>query len=153
MRHRRSGLAKRFDSTSSPYRSKPPAEIRTGWADFLRPHRWEWFVTLTFPYALHPEQARKLWNAWIKSIAACRDRTVSGPCIWALAWERQHRGVVHFHALVSGVTGVPNFVGIKTWERLTGGSARVLTFDPNRGAVDYTSKEADIDISDTWFTD
>lgn len=76
------------------------------WVDFLTPYPWDWFATLTFRDMVHPERADKLFRLWCSEI----NRSIWGPrwykkrqgIFWVRALELQRRGVIHFHALMSG---------------------------------------------------
>ncbi len=129
--------------------SLPP--IQREWGDWLGPFPWIWFVTATFANPVHPEQARKRWGRWIHDLEAYEWRWPLRPIIWAVGWERQRRGVLHIHALVARVEDVPSFVAMRRWERIGGGYARIVTYDPAKGAAYYIAKGGDVELSPVWF--
>jgi hypothetical protein len=114
-------------------------------AAFLERWTWCWFATLTFRYETHPEKAMKIFHHWInnlnRSIFGCRyTRRPTEGVIWALALEYQRRDVVHFHALIGGI---PESVSKAYWAHLwkkMAGHAKILTYDPTKGARFYVSK-------------
>jgi hypothetical protein len=127
--------------------------LQREWGDFLRYRDWDWFVTLTFPDRVHPEQGNRRWRAWIHSLEQSEFRTLHGQLlIWIRATEIQSRGVLHYHALLANVPGIPPFVAMRLWEQISSGFARVLPYDRRRGACYYIAKCAnEIDVSEAWF--
>src|SRR5262245_53721606 len=103
------------------------SDLRSAWADFIRqadhaPERpWAHFVTLTFPLPVHPEQAVRRFDGFI---LACT-RGGADPVRWVRATERQRRGVLHFHVLMSAVRAARPFDLVRWWKRLGGGYADV----------------------------
>jgi hypothetical protein len=128
-----------------------PKQLADAWAEFLGRWPWCWFATLTFRYETHPEKAKKIFLHWInnlnRSIFGCRyTRRSTEGVIWALALEYQRRDVVHFHALIGGI---PESVSKAYWAHLwkkMAGHAKLLTYDPTKGARFYVSKGGLIDI-------
>jgi hypothetical protein len=130
--------------------SLPPLQAVYG--DFIRYRPWDVFGTFTFQDWIHPERANKLWNAWLRAIQHSRFRTCRHqPLIWVRSTEMQHRRVIHYHALVAGVTGVPAFAAIRLWEQIASGYARIVPYDARRGAAYYIVKRGEIDLSPDWF--
>ncbi|MBD3645942.1 MAG: hypothetical protein HUJ31_00510 [Pseudomonadales bacterium] len=93
-------------------------EITRAWGDLLARYPWEWFVTLTFVEDVHPEAAFKKWRWWIAKLS----RSLYGPrwykkgmVFWAVAFEHQKRGVLHFHALVNGVSKARRLTWMDKW--------------------------------------
>ncbi len=127
----------------------PP--LQAAWGEFLRPHPWAWFVTLTFADPVHPEQANKRFRRWIAALERHPDRCAHGPIVWARGDERQRRQVVHFHALLAGVEKIQIFAAINLWRRIGGGWARIEPYDPSRGGEFYIAKSGDVELSATWF--
>ncbi len=81
------------------------------------------------------------------------DADERGRIIWARGAEDQDRGAVHYHAVLARTTGIAPFAAMKLWERIGGGSARVVPYDATQRGVFYISKEGDVDVSATWFGD
>lgn len=85
--------------------SKDLSVVREGWIALLNRYTWDWFVTMTFREATHPESADKRWRLWVSMI----NRQLYGPrwykkkksVLWIRALELQTRGVIHYHALMS----------------------------------------------------
>jgi len=77
------------------------------WADLLARWPWEWFATFTFRDPVHPEAANKRFRGWVSRVSECRRRRVFFDGVagirWVRALELQRRGVIHFHALLSGL--------------------------------------------------
>jgi hypothetical protein len=130
--------------------SVPPTQW--GWYDFLSPHPWTWFVTLTFASPIHPEQAGKRWARWINALERHSSRRPKlTPVIWARGDERQSRGVLHYHALVGNVLGVPEVTALRLWERLGGGFGRITPYDRSRLGALYIAKDGNVGLSDAWW--
>ena len=78
------------------------------WRDFLARYPMQWFCTFTFTDSVHPERAAKLFRLFIRRLnrylygSHCERKGLQG-VFWALAWEYQKRGVLHFHALIGDV--------------------------------------------------
>jgi hypothetical protein len=104
--------------------ASPGRALREAWIAWLEQWRWEWYCTLTFREEVHPEAAKKRFRTFEKMI----NRSLYGPrwfkhgrgIGWVLALEYQRRGVIHFHALLTGVGDVPRRPWIKTWRKLAG---------------------------------
>jgi len=123
-----------------------------GWHDFLYRYAWTWFVTLTFGSAIHPEQASKRWVRWVDALQRHPSRRPKlTPVIWARGDELQARGVLHFHSLVGNVLGVPEFAGLRLWERLGGGFARIALYDRSRLGSLYIAKGGDVELSEPFW--
>jgi hypothetical protein len=54
------------------------------WVEYLSRWTWDWFVTLTFREAKHPEAAEKVFRVWISKM----NRDMYGP-----RWSKHRRGV------------------------------------------------------------
>lgn len=79
-------------------------KLRLTWACWIASLAvWEWFCNLTFKNPVHPEAAGKIFKLWITDINKAIFGIHSKYCIpWVKAIEHQKRGVIHFHALLSG---------------------------------------------------
>jgi hypothetical protein len=95
-------------------------DLRAAWVGFLGRWTWELFGSHTFREDAHPEAAYKRFRVFVSKL----NRELYGPrwykhperCIrWVCAMERQQRGIVHFHSLLSG----PGLVELwqKGWQR------------------------------------
>jgi hypothetical protein len=59
--------------------------------------------------------------------------------------------VIHFHALLAGVAGIPRMAAIKQWERIGGGWARIDIYRHDLRGSYYVAKHGEIELSATWF--
>ena len=116
-------------------------DLKFAWTRWLAKYNWQWFVTLTFRYEVHPEAARKLFGVFVHGINQQlfgrhyyrRSRT---GIYWVVALEYQKRGVIHFHALLGAdrdlnhtlLRYLPPFHPIDVYNRLEGvaGEHRIL---------------------------
>lgn len=139
---------------------QPRAALVTAWVDFLSPFPWDWFCTLTFREAVHPEAASKRFRLWISEL----NRELWGPrwykkekgVYWVCALEYQRRGVIHFHALLSGRGANLNDQArrlhwMDRWYQLAG-IARIEP--PRTGAVvnycsKYCAKGGELELSES----
>ncbi len=109
---------------------------------------WSWYSTHTFPDLIHPEQAGKLWGRFVRELPPTR---------WARALEYQKRGVIHYHALVwfGGAGESRRLTFMDRWQALSGGFARIVAYDPARGATyylgKYLAKGGEIDFGGPWW--
>jgi hypothetical protein len=107
---------------------------------------------LTFVSPIHPEQAVKRWGRWITALGRHPSRRPKlTPVIWARGDELQSRGVLHFHALIGNALGVSHFVGLRLWERLGGGFARISPYDRSRLGALYLAKGGEVELSDPFW--
>jgi hypothetical protein len=138
------------DGESSACPSRSPRQIALG--DWIYPLPWNWFSTLTFRTAVHPEQADRRFKRFIKALTTHPARRVTtGPIIWVRGAELQRRGVLHFHALVAGVAPIPVFAACKLWEQIGGGHAQIYPYTWSLGAAYYVGKGGEVDFSPVWF--
>ena len=131
-----------------------------GYAEFLEVPAWGWqeYVTLTFKEEIHPEQADKYFKRWIRQINeinfGTHYRKHGYGITWARGLEFQRRGVIHFHALLSGLSkDFSRFLAMYLWEK-TGDNCGIARIYPYvQGACPYLAKyvgkggEIDIFIS------
>jgi hypothetical protein len=103
---------------------------------------------MTFPDRIHPEAAGKLWRVFLRQLPPTR---------WARALEYQKRGVLHYHALVwfGGGQELRRLSFMDRWYALAGGFARIVAYDPARGAGfylgKYVSKGGEVDLGGPWW--
>lgn len=153
MRYRRPKPSERWASNRDGIDDGRQAlQLREAWADYLRGYNdvsdapWALFVTLTFREPVHAEQAGKRFDRFLDGCTrGGRDRVR-----WVRATERQARGVIHFHLLLSAVPSAAPFGLVRLWKRLGGGYADIKLYDPARGAAWYIAKAivegGDIDV-------
>ena len=131
------------------------------WAELFEPYPWDWFFTLTFKDATHPESAGKIFDTLIHQVN--RDaygqyywKDKSKGVFWARGTEWQRRGVIHYHALVGGI---PDFVRMSKyqywWQERVAKQCSFERYDGSRGGryymakSAYTFKRGEIDFSGT----
>jgi len=135
------------------------AELQDAWVKLLDPVPWQWFMTLTFRDEIHPEAADKRF----RHLISMGNRELYGPrwakkekgIAWARAIEKQRRGVIHMHALVSGVGDLSPLSFMARWHELSGFSK----IEPIRNSLavrryvsKYVRKGGEIDIGGCWPT-
>lgn len=127
-----------------------PIQIGRDYSEFLqRPEwGWDWFGHLTFRDEKHPEAAEKLFKNWThqinRKIFGMRywNRKDTDGVLWARGTEKQQRGVIHYHFLMSRVPGAINrLVMMDAWDKLAG-FARIHPFVAAHGAESYVVKYA-----------
>jgi len=132
-------------------------ELMQAWGSWLSSKwDWDWFVTLTFrdPATDNPYWTKIGWayakNAWRGFVRALGQQ--AGEIYWFRATEFQRwRGVPHFHALVGGVGKLRRDEAWSWWfERY--GFARILPYDPTKGAGYYLCKYVTKELGDIEFS-
>ena len=90
---------------STDARASDPEDLRTAWTSLLDRWAWDLFATFTFREDVHPERAFKAFRVFLsivnRKLYGLRWHKHGQGVRWVLAMERQRRGVVHFHALLS----------------------------------------------------
>jgi hypothetical protein len=134
-------------------------DLRDAWAEFLSPFHWDWLGTFTFRNGqVHPETADKLFRLFISKA----NRMLYGPrwakknrgVSWARGLERQRRGTIHYHSLISGVGELRRLTYMDLWDKLAGfariekprNQDRVLMY-----ITKYVVKGGEIDLGGPWF--
>jgi hypothetical protein len=130
---------------------------REEWSKFLGRWEWEWFATLTFRHEIHPEAADKRFRVLI----SMGNRELYGPrwskkrrgIRWIRALEYQRRGVIHFHALLSGIGNLRRLSYMDRWNRMAG----FAKIEPIKNAEavrryvsKYVIKGGEIDLGGIW---
>ena len=95
---------------------------------------WEWFATLTFRDDPPWFRCYQLWGEMLRWMR----RQGAYPSYFR-GVEYQERGVLHFHALLYGVSAVRRMALVDWWWQHAG-MARVLAYERKRGARHYISK-------------
>lgn len=121
----------------------PGHRLQEAWVAFLRQWDWEWFCTLTFREAVHPEAAAQRFDGF----AARMNRVVYGRpwyqhglgVQWVRALEYQRRGVPHFHAVLAGAPGLHRTTWEQAWDALAG-YARIEPIRQPAAALRYLTK-------------
>ncbi len=122
-------------------------QLLAAWVDFLGRWTWDWFATLTFPRAVHPESADKRFRLWISKI----NRAIPDQVRWVRALELQRREVIHYHALLGGggVSELHRLSWMDEWSDVAGW-ARIERPRSDqavrRYCGKYTLKGGDVDV-------
>ena len=114
------------------------AEIRDEWAQYLRVHVWDHYVTLTFSVGHSYYGAKRAFERWIRHLERKWRRGVA----WFLATETGGNGRIHLHALLQGTETVSAFQLAGSWLH---GRADANTYDDRRGAAPYITKAVGMD--------
>ena len=131
--------------------------LQDGWIELLGRVPWEWFATLTFREEISPAAADKRF----RTLISMGNREIYGPrwskkrkgIIWARAIETQRRGVIHMHALLSGVGGLSPLSFRLRWNELSGFSKIELprnSLAVRRYVTKYVRRGGEIDIGGCW---
>jgi hypothetical protein len=119
--------------TRIPYRDRQAVGAVAVW---LRPIRWQWFLTLTFPWSVRDETADQKLHAWFNAL----EHDLGTRICYVAGRERKPEsyGIEvpwHFHSLVTAQTPIPKELLERHWNRVIrrtarGPSARVQTDIP-----------------------
>jgi hypothetical protein len=147
----------------APELRKHGRPLDDGWVAFLKDYEWQWFATLTFEDAVHPEAASKRFVYWTRLIddaygVPCRKRADHPRrCRWARGLEWQKRDVLHFHAVMGNLptendTRAERGYWQEKWKELGNtGIARIWPVESTAGVVQYIakycSKGGEVDLS------
>jgi hypothetical protein len=131
---------------------RPRLPLENNWIELLSRYDWQWFATLTFKEATHPEAADKRYRYWIRQLDESngfrygRKSTLRYCCLWARGLEWQKRDVLHFHALISNIPyELTSSAQMRAWSDawfLMGntGFAKILPVSDIGGVAGYISK-------------
>ena len=134
-------------------------ELRDGWTELLTRYQWDWFLTMTFREAVHPEAADKLWRVFVSKLN--RDlyghrwyRNPDTAVYWVRALEWQKRGVLHYHALAGDTHSLNVQASRRWWKEVWYEIAGIARIDRVFGIDDvaayvskYVVKGGEIDVS------
>lgn len=125
--------------------------IRQAWGNWLHyTWAWEWFVTLTFRQdEVGTGRANALWSKWLKQLVKETGNDVQ--FVRVTEYQR-YRGIPHYHALMLNLKHVRRLKWLDRWVALAGW-ARVLPYEPKRGASYYLSKYVIKDTGEVVFSD
>lgn len=134
-----------------------------GWVAFLKDYEWQWFATLTFQDAVHPEAASKRFVYWTRLLddayGVAKKKPAHHPrrVRWARGLEWQKRDVLHFHAVIGNIptdsdTRAERGYWAKAWQDLGNtGFASIWPVESSAGVVQYIakycSKGGEVDVS------
>jgi hypothetical protein len=122
------------------------------WVEFLKDYEWQWFATLTFKDAVHPEAAGKRFNYWTRllddsnGVPCKKSKTHPKRVRWARGLEWQKRDVLHFHAVMGNVpteldTSAYRDLWARTWLEIgRTGYASIFPVEKVGGVVGYIAK-------------
>lgn len=124
-------------------------QLAEAWGEFLSGYPWDWFLTLTFREPVVSFRAHRLFERFAKDL----EKAAGIPIAWFRADEFGPRGGrLHLHALILNVGHLRRLSWMDEWNRRAG-YARILPFDPSKGAAYYCAKYVtkafgDWDLSD-----
>lgn len=106
---------------------------------------WEWVCHNTFAEPLHPEQAEKRFNRWIRDINrelfGRRYGAHGNGVFWARGTERQERDAIHYHALIGGgVRKLKRLSWMDSWHQDAEGFARIWPPADLQKSIRYVTK-------------
>jgi len=111
---------------------------------------WEWWVSLTFHYdKVGIIWSCKRWQKWIQRLR----KQIGHRVEFVRVTEYQLRDAIHFHALMLNTDGYMRLRARDLWcNDMKNGYARVLPYDPNKGAGYYISKYIVKEFGDIQFS-
>ena len=135
-------------------------DLQKDWLEFISRYDFDLFATFTFRDEIEPWKAEKRFQKWLGSLNhtlfGWRYRRQGKGIRYAVAYEYQKRGTLHFHALL-GAKGLKELNRehiAKLWksngqrdkktgtlvDRIINGHAVIDIYDPARGAKQYLTK-------------
>ncbi|MBA7546187.1 hypothetical protein ES705_38570 [subsurface metagenome] len=128
---------------------------RRAFGEWLSLPKWDWYTTHTFKAEyVSPKDSDRAWYSWFNSLRVSAKALSYTPSLYGeqapfyfRVVEYQDRGTLHFHALIGGVGDIRRLLFKDFWE--LHGYARVLAYEPGKGANFYVGKyltKADGDI-------
>jgi hypothetical protein len=111
-------------------------QLGEAWGEFLSGYPWDWFVTLTFRDPVPSFRAHRMFSKFARDI----EKAAGLPTAWFRGDEYGPRGGrLHLHALMLNVAHLRRLSWMDEWNRRAG-YARILPFEPDKGAVYYCAK-------------
>lgn len=137
-------------SRNHPEPNRP--DLREPFGAWLDGFPWSWFVTLTFPAVIGPEQAGRAWSRWVRLLEDDARHALR----WARALEYQKRGVIHFHALLWPLAREVQYATARArWSEAGGGFSWIQPYEHHRGAAHYLGKYivkgGEVDYGGKWW--
>lgn len=117
----------------SPYPLQ--SEYQKHFAGLYDQYDWDWFATLTFKNRIGEGYANEDWSSFCKELRHKTGHRVE----FVRVTEWQKRKVPHYHSLISNVRGVDPRE-MQEWWYNHFGIARILPYQPKRGALYYLGK-------------
>ena len=109
--------------------------LRSAWVKLLNRYNWDWFATLTFNYPPRTYTAQSRVSRWLNTLQRQEKRKIG----YYKGMEFTRLGIPHFHLLMGNLHGVRRDKYWEIWFR-ENGRARILPYDPRKGAAFYISK-------------
>jgi hypothetical protein len=146
-------------------------DLQKGWQEFISRYDFDLFVTFTFRDEIKLWKAKMRFKKWLGSLNSdlfgWRYSWKGKGIRYAVAYEYQKRGTLHFHALLGakGLKELNREHMAKLWkcngqrdkktgtlvDRIVNGHAVIDIYDPARGAIQYMTKhiykDGEIDMS------
>jgi hypothetical protein len=123
--------------------------LQQAWSTWplISQHKWELYVTLTFPTVTKADRATTLWRKFTdktaKMVLPCRKARTQG-LPWVCAIEQHKSGSSHIHALLSGVECLSFDQLAEQWRKTSGSKIiDIRAFQPTGNALSYIAKTAD----------
>jgi len=116
--------------------------LRVAWANLLNRYRWTWFTTLTFRDLPKSYTAINQTKKWLKTIEKAEKRDI-GYFMCLEYTKLQNRP--HMHLIMGNLEGIARDKWWLSWYTRYG-AARILPFNPVRGAAYYLTKYVIKDI-------
>lgn len=110
--------------------------LRQGWVDLLNRYEWTWFATLTWRSLPKSYTALNQTKKWLRAIEK-GEKIDIGYFLCLEYTKLQNRP--HTHLLMGNLEGIQRSKWWSTWYTRYG-AARILPFDPARGAAYYLTK-------------
>jgi len=134
-------------------------DLQNGWLDFISRYDFDLYATFTFRDEIKPWKAEKRFQKWLGSLNCTlfgwRYSRKGLGIRYAVAYEYQKRGTLHFHALLGakGLKELDKEYMDKLWKcngqrdkkgilvnRIINGRALIDNYDPTRRAKQYLTK-------------
>jgi len=119
-------------------------KLANAWGEFLSRFPWDWFLTLTFAEPVGSFRAHRLFGKFALDI----EKAAGRPIGWFRGDEfGSQGGRFHMHALMLNTRDLVRMQWLNEWNDRAGW-ARILPFDPTKGAAFYCSKYVTKEIGD-----
>jgi len=133
-------------------------DLQKDWQEFISRYDFDLFATFTFREEIEPWKAEKKFEKWLvtlnKELFGRRYKQRGRGIRYAVAYESQKRGTLHFHVLLGaeGLKELDREYIAKLWKcngqrkngdlinRIVNGHADIKIYDPTLGAIQYMTK-------------
>jgi len=120
---------------SLQYTNSNVKSFHLGYANLLSRYQFTWFTTLTFKGSPCTYKAVNHFKRFIKYIQRNEKVNIG----YYVGLELSEQGLPHFHSLMGNLEGVRRDKWWKWWFTRYG-AARILPYDPAKGASHYVAK-------------